>query len=174
MSTDPSVTRRGLRATRRFAHGFVSWAYGIAVTVMLVGLWGRAAAVDRPIVEEVAAEAVEAVAVSDRVVDWIVAEVSAQADRLPADVEPAVRAVLGDPASRSALSDVVGVLVGAALSEPGDSVVVDLGSTLAPHLPRLDAALDAFAVDEVVAEDVMAALEPVTLAADGVAPLAEA
>jgi hypothetical protein len=141
---------------------------------MLVGLWGRAAAVDRPVVEEAAAEAVEAVAVSDRVVDWIVGEVAGQADRLPDDVEPAVRAILGDPASRSALSDVVRVLVGAALSDPGESVVVDLGATLQPHLSQLDGTLDAFAVDDEIVEDVVEALEPVTLGSDAVAPLGEA
>ncbi len=166
--------RPALRAARRFAHGFASWAYGIAIGVVLVGLWGRATAVDRPVVEEAGAEAVQAVVVSERVVGWIVEEAAAQVGRLPQDVEPAVRAVLNDPAARAALGDVIRVLVRAALSDGGEAVVVDLRAALLPHVPDLDDAFESFDVDPETVVEVVSALEPVVLDPDSVLPLADA
>ncbi|MDX1690322.1 MAG: hypothetical protein R3290_04790 [Acidimicrobiia bacterium] len=164
------------RRVRLVGRGVASWAYGLAITLMLVGLWGRAASVDRPVVEEAAATAVQAAAVGDRVVGWIVDATAGELDALPADVEPVVRAVLATPSARAALSDVTGVLVDAALSDPDERVVLDLRATIEPHLPAILATVElagtGVSADEVT--DALGGIEPIVLQSGTGAPFGRA
>ena len=167
-------SRRAARALRRFGHGAASWAYGIAITLLLVGLWGRAASTDEPVVAEATAGAVEAVVVTDRVVDWIVEAASTETGRLPSDVEPVVRSLLADPGARAVLADVVRVLVGAALADDGGTVIVDLRTALDPHLATVLGIADRAGIDPALVSSVLDEIEPVIVDTGHHSPLGPA
>ncbi len=125
------------------------WLYGLSITVMLVGLWGRAVTVDQPVVEEAATEAAGAAAVSDRVVDWLLEAAGDDLGSVPADVRAPLQAVLAEPAALELIERVVGDLVAAALAPPGEIVVIDLEAHLRAVLPELEAAAERIGEQEV-------------------------
>jgi hypothetical protein len=58
----------------------VLWAFGMATTLLLVGLWGRAETHDQVTVQETARSAVNAEIASDRIYSWIEDGVASRSD----------------------------------------------------------------------------------------------
>jgi hypothetical protein len=113
------------------------WFYGLSVTMLLVGLWGRAVADDTTAVTRATTEIAGAALVSDRVVDWVVSSASGEMAGAPDDVEPALRAVLADPEAHALVSAMVADIVEAALAPAGEAVTFDPAARVAAALPEV-------------------------------------
>jgi hypothetical protein len=142
MTTSPPQDRPV--RVRVVAHAVVLWLFGLATTVLLIGLWGRAVSVDEATLAESAKAVLESGYVKERVLDWVESGADGVATTPAART---VEAALADPAVQASLDRVVDDLVGAALVPPGVVEPVDLSASLADLVPAIADALDRNGVD---------------------------
>ena len=140
------------------------YVFGLSVTTLLVGVWGRAVAGDDEALGAGIRAAVAAELVADRMEAWL----SETAASVP-DVEPAatLQRVATAPEVTAAVDVLVEAIVDGAVADPGDNTSVDVGAALAP-VGRVMAEQLSRAGVEAAPEEVAAALsglEPIVLAA---------
>jgi hypothetical protein len=121
---------------RKVTGGGAAWLFGLASSVLLVALWGRAVVIDT----DQLAESLAPMAASDLVVgrfsSWLVDELT-QEGLDPITAEGAAQNVLDDPSVSQALEGLLGQMVDAAASpDPGGSTV-DARSAISPAVPDI-------------------------------------
>jgi len=153
------------RTACRLGHAATLWAYGMSITVLLLGLWGRAVASDASVVEDAASEAAGAAVVSDRVVGWVLDLAGDELPEIPDGLEPALAQVLADPAARGLVASIVDDVVAAALAPPGSTATVDVGGHLREALPAVREAASRLGAPEAVdvLERAAASMPPIRL-----------
>jgi len=129
------------RHMRRGALSGVLWAFGLATTLLLVGLWGRAVTADQETLARSTGEVLSADVVTQRVYDWIGDGIAAAAGIPVDDVQPAVEAVRSSPEANRAISALVEDAVAVFMAPPGSEASVDIGGALRPLVPRIVAEL---------------------------------
>lgn len=118
------------------------WLFGIATSIVLIGLWGRSVAGDQMTLEASTRAVLESEIVNDRVTDWL-GDAIAAASRLSSDdVAAVVDAVEGSPQMQSAVDSVVDQAVAAVLAPPGSVTQVDLSAAVESLAPVVAAALE--------------------------------
>ncbi len=139
MSTShhPSSARR-----RAILLSVVLWAFGLATTTSLVGVWGRSVAADTSTLRESALAMLDPETVSDRVTEWVVSEVATLPGVPRSALEIAVRSVADSPAARIAVASVVTDVVDAANAPPGSESEIDVAGAIEPLRPVVIAALE--------------------------------
>jgi hypothetical protein len=117
---------RALRArVRSFGFATVLWLFGLFLSVLLIGLWGRSVASDQSTVEASARAVLESQFVNERVDAWLTNGIVAAGQHTPAEVG----AALQTPPVAAAMDRLIDEAVEAALTPPGSSV--DNGLTAA-------------------------------------------
>ncbi len=168
-----SLPAPGIRF-RRGVRSVALWAFGLATTMMLIGLWGRVVAEDSSVLAGSAEAVIGSDVVADRMFDWV-GDGLADALRVPPeDVRIAIDELRDRPEVDGALSALVEQMVEALLAPPSSEIVVDVGDALAPLVPAVVAELEGRGID-IDGEEVDAAissLDAVELATDDVAPVA--
>jgi hypothetical protein len=129
------------RHMRRGALSSVLWAFGLATTLLLVGLWGRAVTADQETLARSTGEVLSADVVTQRVYDWIGDGIAAAAGIPVDDVQPAVEAVRSSPEANRAISALVEDTVAVFMAPPGSEASVDIVGALGPLVPRIAAEL---------------------------------
>lgn len=177
MSTVDRLVSPPLRA-RRGALFVVLWAFGFATTVLLIGLWGRATSNDQETLALSARDALTAEDVSDRLYGWI-GDTLVAADGVDAGVvRSALREIESHPEAEAAMRSLVAEAVATLFAAPGESVSVEVTSSLAPLIPVVLAELNERGID-VTEVDVRESLEQVealgfdTEAVGGILTIAE-
>ncbi len=151
--------RRGLRRATRFA---ALWAFGVATTLLLIGLWGRAVATDEATLAASARAVVDTEVVSDRISGWIGDGLAVAAAVAPPDVAGVVADVRAMPETQRAIDDLIDQAVSAALATPGTANEIDVAAALIPLAPVVSEQLEAAGL-EVPAAAVEAALRSVAV-----------
>jgi hypothetical protein len=149
---------------RRFATGLSGWAFGLASTVLLVGLWGRAIVVDTQQLAESLTPLASSELVAERFSDWLETElVDTGIDRPTASV--AADEVLAHPAVGPVLVDLVEEGVQAAASADPSGSSVDVARILAPSVGVITAGLNDAGVPVSVeqVESAVATLDPLVI-----------
>jgi hypothetical protein len=113
----------------------VLWAFGLATTLLLVGLWGRAVTHDAPTVQAAARSAVDAEIAGDRIYSWIEDSVASSTDVDPATADEVISALREHPEVGAAVADVVDEFIGALFTVEGEVASVELTEPLAPIVP---------------------------------------
>jgi len=121
----------------------VLWAFGLATTMLLVGLWGRAVTHDVPTVQEAARSAVDAEVAGDRIYSWIEEGVASSAEVDPAAAERLVSELKEHPEVEAAVGSMVDEFIGALFTSDGGSTSIELTETLAPVVPLVASVLAA-------------------------------
>ena len=67
----PANLRRAKLRSRALALSVALWLFGIATSIVLIGLWGRTVAVDQVTLEASTRAVLESEIVNDRVADWL-------------------------------------------------------------------------------------------------------
>lgn len=139
--------------------------YGIAVSVTLVSLWGRAVVVDAELMSAAAADAATAGPVADRIEDWLTGELTEVPGVDGSVARSVARAVVEDPAVEDSLGDLVGGLVETAALPPGDVAVLDVARILAPAVPAFTTRLNeqGVSIDEPIVESYVSSLDPIVV-----------
>lgn len=155
----PSIDWRGL------ANATALWAFGLATTIVLVSVWGRAVTADEVTLAESADAVLASGYVDERVESWVgdalVAATAVSPDRTGAVAER----VLASPEFSTARADVVDQLVAAALDPSAGTVTIEPADAFADVVDVTVEALAAegVAVEPAVVATGLAALPPVTL-----------
>ena len=156
---------------KRVMEGASGWLFGLAVTVLLISIWGRAIVVDTDALAESLGPLSQSVTVVDQFADWLGSELTG-AGVDPALADEAVKSALGGSAVDDALNDLVlEVVVSAATSDPGGASV-DVASILAPAVPEIAVSLTSSGVPvtEGQVEEVVDGLDPLVIIEPGQAP----
>ncbi|MGH8943149.1 MAG: hypothetical protein ACRDWF_10065 [Acidimicrobiia bacterium] len=142
--------------SRRFAVGVAGWVFGLASTVLLVGIWGRAVVVDTNELADTLSPLAAGDMVSDRLATWLESElVNAGVDGVGASV--AADQVLAHPSVGPVLEQLVAEGVEAAASGDPNGGTVDVAAILLPASGQITTGLNEAGVP-VTNEQVEAAL----------------
>ncbi|MGH8911400.1 MAG: hypothetical protein ACRDVD_02730, partial [Acidimicrobiia bacterium] len=128
---------------RRYALPIVLWVYGIAVTVTLVSVWGRAVVIDTDLMAAAASDFASAEFVTEQIEDWLTEELVELPGIDRGTAEQAAAETVADQAFEAPLGDLTRAVVEAAAAPPGDSTSVDVAGVLQPAIPSVTVALAA-------------------------------
>ncbi len=156
----PRPASRRLRLTA----GISGWLFGLASTVLLVGLWGRAVVVDTDELAQTLSPLAASDMVADRLADWLETEL-VDAGMDGASATDAAGEVLTHHAVGPLLEDLVAEGVGAASSSDPSGGTVDVGALLQPASGEITAGLTAagLAVTEAEVSSALADLDPLVI-----------
>jgi hypothetical protein len=138
--------------TRKWTLAVVLWAFGLATTTLLVGLWGRSITNDQSTLEASARTVLGADVVTERVNDWLTDAVAATAGMSGQDLGEALQTVAASPEADRAVDQIVEDIVLAALAPPGTEVSIQIASALQPLVPLVAAEAEAYGVDVPIAD----------------------
>jgi hypothetical protein len=152
----------------------VLWAFGLAATLLLVGLWGRAVTHDQATVQESARSVVDAEIASDRIYSWLEDGVASSTDIDPLTTERVISGLRGHPEVEGAVGALVGQFVDALFSEGGGDPQVELADTLAPVIPLVVSGFAAYDVpiDEALVSAALVEAESIDLGSGEMADVA--
>ena len=132
-------------SARRFSHGSAAWFFGLASTVLLVAIWGRAVVVDTGELAESLSPLAGSDAVVNRFSAWLVEELTEEGLD-PITAESAAEHVLDDPAVSTASAGLLGEMVEAAASPDPAGTTVDARSIIHPAVPDITVRLNELGV----------------------------
>jgi len=163
-------------SARRGTLSVVLWAFGLATTLLLVGLWGRAVTHDQPTIQASARSAVSADVASDRIYGWIEDAVVSSGDIDPRAAEQAIAGLENRPEVEEAIGALVDQFVNALFVDEGEETNVELTDTLAPIVPLVVSALAEHdqAIDEATVAAVIEQAEAIDLDSGDAAMIASA
>jgi hypothetical protein len=128
-----------------FAAGMAGWVFGLASTVLLLGVWGRAVVTDTDELAKSLGPMATSQLVADRFAGWLETELVDSGVDEAAAGEATDRA-MASPELSPILGDLVGEAVRAAASSDPGGAVVDVASVLAPAIPPITETLNAAGV----------------------------
>ena len=137
------------------------WAFGLATTTLLVGLWGRTVTADQSTLEEGGRAALTAEVVADRIYNWLIDAVATTAGTDPG-ITQAVGAIAESPEAQNAVDRLLEQIVQAALAEPGTRSAIEVAPALEPLVPIV--------VSELAANGLNVPIDDVNRAITRVAP----
>ena len=157
--------------SKKLVRGVSAWVFGLATTVFLIAMWGRAVVVDVGALEEATAPLAESSAVVDLLTGWLEDELAA-AEVAPVTSEMIVEEVMTGSSVAAALQQFTGEFVAAAANPTPRASVVDVSRLLQPAVPEIDATLEAAGVpvSESRIADVVGSLDPLVVRGTGSAP----
>ncbi|MCL1601507.1 MAG: hypothetical protein M3112_08240 [Actinomycetia bacterium] len=161
-------------SARRGSLSMVLWAFGLATTLLLVGLWGRAVTHDQATVQESARSVVNAEIASDRIYSWIEEGVGSATEVDSVTTQRVISGLRDHPEVERAVDALVGQFIGALFSADGGETTVELTDTLAPVVPLLVLGFAAFdvSVDEAVVSAALVEAESIDLETGDIATVA--
>lgn len=155
--------------TRRFARGAAGWLFGLALSVALIGTWGRAVVSDANALSEAARPLAQTSQVAGVVSNWLREEMVDLG--VPEDsADQAASDAMSAPALEDTMSRLMAEVALAAASAGPEAAVVDVASLLRPVVPDLTAALRVAMGSKVPESEVARAvdsLDPLVVAAEG-------
>ncbi len=151
MTSSTNTPASSTRA-RTFTLAVVLWAFGLATTTLLVGVWGRSVTGATATLSESALAALDPDIVADQIAGWLASEASSLPGVPEPTVEAVVRSVADSPQARVAIESVVTDVVAAAAAPAGSETVIDVAAAIEPLRPVLIAALEQAGVEASAAE----------------------
>ena len=149
---------------RQITGGGAAWLFGLASTVLLVAVWGRAVVVDTGELAESLSPLAGTDAVVDRFSTWLVDELEEEGLD-PVTAEGAAEHVLDDPAVSQVLAGLLGEMVEAAASPDPAGSTVDARSVIYPAVPNIAIRLNQLGIP--ISEEQLAAavtdLDPIVV-----------
>ncbi|MEX1286318.1 MAG: hypothetical protein AB1Z57_00115 [Acidimicrobiia bacterium] len=150
---------------RALANATALWAFGLATTIVLVSVWGRAVAADEVTLAESADAVLASGYVDERVESWVGDALAAATAVSPDRTGAVVERVLATSEFATARAEVVDQLVAAALDPTSGTVTIEPADAFSGVVDVTVEALAAegVAVEPAVVATGLAALPPVTL-----------
>ncbi len=157
--------------SKKLVRGVSAWVFGLATTVFLIAVWGRAVVVDVNSLEEVSAPLADSSGVVDLFTGWLEDELAA-AEVAPVTSELIIEQVMSSSSVATALRQFTGEFVAAAANPTPQASVVDVSRLLEPAVPEIDAALAAAGVPvpESRIASVVDSLDPLVVRGTGSEP----
>jgi hypothetical protein len=137
---------------RAISLAVVLWAFGLATTTLLVGVWGRSVANDSSTLTASALAALDPDTVAAQVAEWVASEAAGLPGVESTVTEIVIQGVSRSAASRVAIESIVTDVVEAASAPPGSSAVIDVAAAIEPLRPALIESMQAAGVEASPAE----------------------
>jgi hypothetical protein len=134
-------------AARRITLPWVLWVFGLATTLLLVGLWGRAVTVDNDAIARSTEAALSADLVTERVYGWIGDGLAATTGITEAESERVLDGVRDRPAVAGAVDALIDDVVDALIAPPGAEPSIDVAAALTPLVPEVVSELGQQGID---------------------------
>lgn len=160
-----------MRSRSAFRSG-LGWAFGVALSVMFLALWGRSVVVDTDTLAESLSPLAGSATVTDFVSGWMADEfVESGAD--PATVRPTVDFFFESSSVGSTIDQLVGEVIHAAASNGPAGARVDMAGLMAPTVPELTVGLTSmgYPVSQAEVADVVTGLDPLVVREPGDRPV---
>jgi len=126
---------------RRFGLSLALWLFGLATTVFLIGMWGRAVSTDESSLERAFLAVAEADTVAERIEGWIGDGLTLSAGLQQPDAPVAALSLGQTPEVGEAVDGIVAAIVDAALDVPGANPAADVRVALDRLKPVIEAEL---------------------------------
>lgn len=148
-----------------------AWVFGLATTIFMIAVWGRAVVIDVDGIGEAAAPMAESDAIVDLFTEWLEAEI-VQSGVDPTTSQLVVEDVLAQASVTEAFGEFVGDFVAAAAVPTPAGSIVDIASILYPTVPEIEGALKAagLEVDRAQITDLVSELDPLVVRGPGAPP----
>lgn len=156
----------------RFLSSLSAWVFGLATTVLLLSLWGRALVTDTDELGDNLRPLSQSEEVTGRFSDWMTNELVESGVSQP-EAGDAARLALFTPEVKQALANLVGAVVDAA-SNPGlEESAVDMAAIFAPTVPAVSASLASQGIpaSEAQVGAIVAGLDPLVISEEGEGPI---
>jgi hypothetical protein len=138
----PAPSSRTRRA-RSWSLAIVLWAFGLATSTLLVGLWGRTVSNDQSSLERSTRAAISSEVVTDRIDGWIADAIAGASGEADPEISDVVQLIAQSPEVAGAIDRIVADIVDAALAEPGTEATVEIGAAFESVAPVVVAELSA-------------------------------
>lgn len=158
------MSGRSRHRSRKFAVGVAGWVFGLASTVLLVGVWGRAMVIDTDQLAESLSPLAASEAVAERIAQWLESELVESGIDGPS-ASMAADQVLAHPRVGPVLEQLVAEGVEAAASPDPGGATLDVASVLLPATGQITAGLNDAGVPVTMAqvEAALAQLDPLVI-----------
>lgn len=156
----------------RFLSSLSAWVFGLATTVLLLSLWGRAVVVDTDELADSVAPLSESEEVTGRFSDWMTDQLIESGVSEP-QAGDAASLALFSPEVKQALDSVVGEVVIAAAEPDPEGTVVDMATIFSPTVPAVTASLASQGIPapEAQVAAIVAGLDPLVIREAGEEPI---
>ncbi len=140
--TPKTFTNRPILHPRKGVLSVALWAFGLATSLFLIGMWGRTVSVDSATVEESARAVIDADIATERINSWFeegLAVASAADSEIVHAVAEEIRAT---PQYQAAVESIIAQFIDSLFAVDGKDPVLDVGDVLAPLVPVVIAEFD--------------------------------
>jgi len=153
--------RKALRAS-------LGWAFGMAVSILFLALWGRAMVADTDALSESLSPLAGSATVTEFLGDWMAEELT-ESGADPATVRPTVDFFFETSSVGETLDQLVSEVVHAAASPSPEGSRIDMAALIGPTVPELTTGLGGlgFPVAEAQVAEVVAGLDPLIIRQPG-------
>lgn len=161
-------------SARRGSLSTVLWAFGLATTLLLVGLWGRAVTNDQSTIKDSARSVITSEIAVDRIYGWIEEGAASSGDFDPTTTQLVMSELSQHPEVEAAVDSLVDQFVAALFVENGVDVTIEVTDALVPVIPLIASSFAARGerIDEEAIVAALMEVEDVDLGAGDVAFIA--
>jgi hypothetical protein len=156
---------------RKLVEGTAGWVFGLALSVLLISVWGRAVVSDSEALGEALSPLAGSSAIAGQFADWM-GEEMATSGVTETEADQLVTAMLDDSVVDDALDRLVAAVVEAAATPGVAGASVDVAEAVSPAIPEVTAQLASSGV-HVSENDVRRSLDrlgPLVIREPGIAP----
>jgi hypothetical protein len=165
---------RSIHPARKGALSVALWAFGLAASLFLIGMWGRTVSVDSATVEESARTIVDADVAAGRINAWFEDGLATASATDSETVHAVAEDIQATPEYQAAVQAIIAQFIDGLFAVDGTDPVIDLGDTLTPLVPVVVAEFEQrdIPVDTAKVEGVLDAAKAVELDAGQAASVA--
>jgi hypothetical protein len=154
--------------SRAVLRSSLGWAFGMAVSILFLALWGRAVVADTDSLSDSLSPLARSGVVTDFVADWMAEELT-ESGADPATVRPTVDFFFESSTVGDTVDQLVGEVVYAAAASSPEGSRIDMAALIGPTVPELTSGLAGmgYPVAESQVADVVAGLDPLIIRQPG-------
>jgi hypothetical protein len=155
---------RSDQRSRHFALGVAAWVFGLAATVLLGGIWGRAVVADTNELADTLSPLAASELVAGRISAWLESELTS-VGATEAEAGAVAGQILAHPSVGPVVEELVAEGVAAAASDDPGNTSVDVAAILSPATGQITAGLNeaGVPVTEQQVGDVLSGLDPIEI-----------
>jgi len=121
--------------TRKGALSIALWAFGLATSLFLIGMWGRTVSVDSATIEESARTVIDADIATERINAWFEDGLAAAAATDSATVHTVAEEIQATPQYSAAVDVIIAQFIDSLFVADGETSVLNLEDVLTPLVP---------------------------------------
>ncbi len=129
------MPNRPTSPARKGALSIALWAFGLATSLFLIGMWGRTVSVDSVTIEESARTVIDADIATERINAWFEDGLAAAAATDSATVHTVAEEIQATPQYSAAVDVIIAQFIDSLFVPDGETSVLNLEDVLAPLVP---------------------------------------